>query len=567
MSNNHLNRKPSPASENLISTIAALFFISLAVLFLWLDDKKHPETDHQATESQPVPQPSASNSKPEAQQEDADWQEHIERSLNAHGDIAGNFAASMQGQSVNAPIPALDITPQEFQVNAGAGQLFTSKHQSVISIPPNAFIDKEGKAIVGNVDVQYREFYNYLDFFLSGIPMKYDSGSSGRQLESAGMFELTASANNEPVYVNQQNKINVMMATMNRSPGYNLYYFDKTQNRWIYKGNSTVTVSQQGNQGWKFSDEKKDSVERRFAFKGENYSVRLYSILEPAPKRKFLQLKKPLTERFTFHFIGSRKSIPELNELRAVTWMYTGTDATEVYRRLFGYKNYVMMLPRPWRNLTIQHVDEDDTYLLTLFDVDDTVSVKILPRLSTEKIRQRFNARFADFTTAQDVRISAEQSRYEKFIADTMRYFAENSRYETTNRTPDYYAMRQFEVDGFGIWNCDRPIEMPTATTLIANFIDSKNNPLQPVRVFLADKSINTVYSYDSKTLSQFKFNPASQNLVWALFPNNVIAVIKPKEFREKYANAKWRCLFKVELDENEIVSQKDLKQKLAFDM
>ena len=35
-------RRPSAASETFITALAALFFISLAALFLWIDEKKDP---------------------------------------------------------------------------------------------------------------------------------------------------------------------------------------------------------------------------------------------------------------------------------------------------------------------------------------------------------------------------------------------------------------------------------------------------------------------------------------------------------------------------------------------
>ena len=171
------------------------------------------------------------------------------------------------------------------------------------------------------------------------------------------------------------------------------------------------------------------------------------------------------------------------------------------------------------------------------------------------------------FLAAQEQRMADAQAAFEKFQADTASYFANNSRYEKTNRKADFYVMRQFQVDGFGIWNCDRPIEMPKATTVIASFVDQNGNTLKPNRVFLADKSFNTVYTYDSYTLHQFKFNPAAQNLVWVLFPGDIMAVIKPKEFKEKYAQLSTRCVFKVNINVNAVVSKKDLKEQLVFDM
>lgn len=42
-------RKPSAASESFITALAILFFASLAILFLWLDNKKFREKQKQIT--------------------------------------------------------------------------------------------------------------------------------------------------------------------------------------------------------------------------------------------------------------------------------------------------------------------------------------------------------------------------------------------------------------------------------------------------------------------------------------------------------------------------------------
>ncbi len=573
MSSNQ-TRKPSAAAESFITALAILFFASLAILFMWLDNRKRAERQTQNTTKTEKGAPMSlhenetQSSSPIQSPDSQGWQENMERLVNPHGESAANLTATSFGSGlVSPPLPLLDITPQQTTVNAATGQIITSRHQSVITIPPDAFVDKEGNTVSGNVQVQYREFYNYMDFFLSGIPMNYDSGNTDSQLESAGMFELTAYNGKEPLFVNQNNRINVMMASLKNTPGYNLYFFDKQQKKWIYKGNSNVTVSGQGTAASRLPRNLPDSAMKVFTYTPADYHVKLYSVMEPAQKKKFLQFKKSAPDRFSFHFIGSQRSIPELNALRAYTWYYTGSDALNVYRKLFGYKNYLEMLPRPWNNLTLERVDADNTYLLTMFDIDDTVSIKVMPRLATEGSLKKFAARFAEFTASQEKRRSGEMEAFRKFREDTANYFASNPRWIKGTQSAESFAMRQFQLDGFGIWNCDRPIRMPVSNTVVASFVDQHGNTLKPLRVFLADKSFNTVYSYDEKTLQRFKFNPDAQNLVWALFPGDIVVAIKPKEFREKYAQSASVCRFVVNINSNVVQTQQDLKKQLVFDI
>jgi len=551
------SRRPSVASQTIITGIVILVILSGSVLFLYLQNRKNAELKKPAEQTQqeaPAPQPAVTE---KGTAEALPWTSNPAEASSKK--IPPPKIHAVDG--VNPPLPVLDLPQQQFVVNAGTGQIITSRRNSRITIPPSAFVDKDGNVLQGDVVVNYREFYNYMDFFLSGIPMKYDSGKAGMQLESAGMMELTASRNNEEVFVNRQNRISVMMASLNKSPDYNLYYFDKKQNKWIYKGKDMLTVSQFTPQTFILQPiEYRDSVETVFSFKAPQYTIRLYSAMEPAGKKRFFFSKKPGPDKFSFHFIASLSNIPELNNLRTFTWKYTGNDAAEVHKAVFrsGIK---------WKDIQIHPMDTDETYLLTMYTDTGSVNLKILPHLATENSRMKFKTRFDEFLVAQDERRATEKANFEKFKNDTTLYFANNPRWVKFKMPADYAVMRQFQVDGFGIWNCDRPVELPKAVTVFAYFVDEKNKPVKPERVFLADKNVNTVFSYNSYTLNDFKFNPKSQNLVWALFPGNVIAVIKPKEFSEKYAKAKEVCKFKVEMIKNAALTETELKKQLAFDL
>ena len=128
------------------------------------------------------------------------------------------------------------------------------------------------------------------------------------------------------------------------------------------------------------------------------------------------------------------------------------------------------------------------------------------------------------------------------------------------------YVVRQFEIDGFGIWNCDRPLSMPTGKTVYAQFVDQDGKKLELAAVYLADKTKNTVYTYTYPRQRNFRFDPNSQNLVWAVLPDGRLAVIKPKEFKEKYSNAQSNCVFKFAVSKNAISTKDNLKARLSVD-
>ena len=141
---------------------------------------------------------------------------------------------------VKPPISTVDVPYTDYSVDASKGDTVVYRSGSIILFPPNAFVDENGKPIEGNVQVKYREFADPVDFFLSGIPMDYDSGGVHYNFESAGMCDIRAFKDGEPVYVNKAAKPEINIATQNSDLAQNLYYLDTVSKKWINRGKSLI---------------------------------------------------------------------------------------------------------------------------------------------------------------------------------------------------------------------------------------------------------------------------------------------------------------------------------------
>ncbi len=136
---------------------------------------------------------------------------------------------------VAPPLKNVDIDYKNYSVDAKRGLVLRYYETgSVISIPANAFVDQEGKLITGAVDIKYREFHNPSDFFVSGIPMTYDSAGTQYQFESAGMLEILAFQKGKPVFVNPAKKIIVEMLSQQGEDKYNIYNYNSVTGNWKY---------------------------------------------------------------------------------------------------------------------------------------------------------------------------------------------------------------------------------------------------------------------------------------------------------------------------------------------
>ena len=130
--------------------------------------------------------------------------------------------------TVQPPIAALQPTMTEYTVNAKKGKTISTGVDTKIIIPPNAFVGRNGNIIIGKVDIQYREFKNPLDIFLSGIPMTIEENGKKEFFQSAGMVEFRANQNGEEIFPNPDGEpIVIEISSSQTDKDFNLYTLDE----------------------------------------------------------------------------------------------------------------------------------------------------------------------------------------------------------------------------------------------------------------------------------------------------------------------------------------------------
>ncbi len=163
--------------------------------------------------------------------------------------VAGYFALKSPGSNnsiavqpfVNPPVPSLQAEQSAFNCNTFGDTTLVYPTGTIIHIPASAFVDNNGNEIKGEVQVKFREFHDQADILVSGIPMNYDSSGVRYQFESAGMFEVTAYQNNQPLTLKTGKEIAVnMISHTNIGDNYNIYYLDTAKKQWDYISANTT---------------------------------------------------------------------------------------------------------------------------------------------------------------------------------------------------------------------------------------------------------------------------------------------------------------------------------------
>jgi hypothetical protein len=145
--------------------------------------------------------------------------------------------------NVNPPIKGIDVERTNYTLNPTIENIITYPSGTKILIPANSFTDKNGEPVSESVTLSYREFRDPVDFLVSGIPMKYDTGGTVTNFESAGMFEMTASIKNEPIKLAPDKKIDMNFASTSKDSTYNFYSFNDSAGNWNYLNKPKTVTS------------------------------------------------------------------------------------------------------------------------------------------------------------------------------------------------------------------------------------------------------------------------------------------------------------------------------------
>lgn len=465
---------------------------------------------------------------------------------------------------VNPPLKNVKPSFASYQVNANEGGVYEYPSGSKLVVPAAAFADENGNPLEGDVTIYYREMHDFVDFFLSGIPMTYDSAGVEYNLESAGMVEIFAEQDGKRVAMAQGKSIDVeLVSRVNVSPeltvpkGYNIYRLNEEDRRWEYREIDRMEVLDEDlafenlDVNDPLFNEKKELQERIEAIQ-LNRATKLAKIEASVPKPK--QPIKPQAANGENHVFDL-----DLSDLIGES---DGTAAQDELTEL--YRKYESMLWQisPNSSVTPQQLQDFGAatgmsihklngrdYELTLLKGDENLKVTVNPVLTGSDYDaalaeyERDYERFQSLMAQREERLRAEKEALEQQLAEEKRLAqlkfeeriaelrANGLDYAATKEIIAKKVVNRFQATGFGIWNCDRPLP-PDMVILAANFKDESGKAFQNRTAYLVDKNRNTVYQFLAEDGAPLRFNANSNNLLWLITDDNKLAVFRPEDFK-----------------------------------
>ncbi len=548
----------------------------------------------------------------------------------AFGDLFDNGQNGADGQQitsaylaaqpyVNPPIESLVQKGETITVNANEGGVYEFVSGSKMVVPRSAFANAYGALIEGEVDIHFKEYHDFVDFFLSGIPMEIDVDGKAGVLESAGMVEVYATQDGERLQMIPEKPIEIELISRiafagDTPPAFNIYYLDETKRAWKLEGKDQIELapetpeSEEATFLW-VSDEEGNITEAQAAFvkvmgdpndpyfEGIVTYDTTYSTTPASLAAAQAAQRKKLDNRLIAEIAKAERQF-KLPTQPAKPERYDGNSMTmelDFKGEDLGAKNYKGTI---WQVLsTIDAFDDfsntvweqydlekttGETFTLNLSKGTKTAKLTVKPVLAGkdyEQAMQQFEAQLAAYQTEkaaterqlvlkkQEIadRIAIEKAVADKsFAAKIAALKAAGHTNYATNEIVKKTILNKFQIDRFGTWNCDRP-RPPYLATLDGTFQDQHFTKYQNKMVYHTDKSQNTVRRFYLKDIAKnVQFNEESENLLWLVTEENQLAVFPPAYFG-RIPQKSGDYAFEMDLNPTPIESEADVRKVLKL--
>ncbi len=424
---------------------------------------------------------------------------------------------------------------QIFKIDPKKENRLTTSEGSVITIPENAFKDADGNLIQNEIEIKIREFYTKEDLFLSGIPMTYDSSGTQYSLETGGMIELRGLSNGEEIK-NLDKAMKIELATISADDNFNLYYLDENNSKWDYlKPLKSEEIALENLETPEVYKKKVQEIQNQI----KETKIEIAQV----EKTKPLKPRKLDESKFSFDIDANKSQFPELADFKNVIF--------EVGDENKGFSDEVYS--KTWEDLQLKKLN--NKYQVVLKKGSHIEKYIVYPALTGAeytKAKSQFDKKFQVYDqklNAKKVQLDQYQKDYEynKKKWEQAVAYSQKKEYQHNELAGKYVnqsgisisksndkVTRIFEAKEFGVFNCDRKINFPSAQKVMALFIREDGSRIRNLHnVTLVSDKKNSIFQYSKQELARFGYNPRHENRIWMVDEKGDIYACGNDEFKK----------------------------------
>ncbi|HMO39620.1 MAG TPA: hypothetical protein PKC76_02895 [Saprospiraceae bacterium] len=492
---------------------------------------------------------------------------------------------------LHPPIEALQPTYSTQKVNATTGGAYDTPAGARIVVPTQAFMNDRGELIEGDVNLHYRQLSDYVDFFLAGVPMTYDSANTRYQLESAGMVELYAEQNGTLVMLAPGKTIEVALVTEiwlpegAAAPRFNVYKLDTTARAWIFQQITNLQLIEDldYNASNDINNNNNPVNALRSKYASEIAAIesaaasrlRAIEVSVPAPTEPLKPLaansNRPVIEP-TFLEDATIENNPDItqNEQERLRKTLQGTFWQIAPSSAYDERDF----QTDWENIRLRQLNNRD-YELTATKGNRTLRLVINPVLTGAAYQRALTQYEQDFANWQqqmsqrEAQLKAQKEALQNEIAQQRRAAEQqfNEQMAALGADPAEWLRKKrvtnrFAINSLGLWSCNRII--PAAEQQLQGKLEDQfGNAYEQEVAYLVNKRHNTIYRYYLTKDNPVRFDAQADNLLWVVAPDHKIAVLKPADFK-KASQEKGKTI-KINLLEQPVQKEADARAVLSW--
>lgn len=435
------------------------------------------------------------------------------------------FAQNNNGRKIDPPFGE-KIKYETFRINNRKSQDIRTKNGSIIYIPANIFVDKDGNEVVKNIEIKYRDFYNPFDIYLAGIPMDYDSAGVNYSFMSAGMFQIDAQVNGNQLFMKEGKTIDISLVS-EKEEIYNFYEYDTVTNQWAY-------LYSEEEENLKPYTQNQPSDDYSYGFKQEEkYNDTLDYTINPIMDQTKNQLIRG--------FVGQGKMKVKEPE----NYIFTATQ--EMYKNTEYYALDSLMLEiksnenfkSSFYHVRWDRVDlnqKDSILTLNLRKGSSLSSFRVTPVINPNAYKKVILA-YNEEKKTQEIRKQQREDRMK----------IQKELHEKTSR---FTTMRNIQIGRLGTYNCDYPIPQPQmAKQGPIRAYDQNQQQLFTNELIICQPNANISWTYQqSNPYSQSWYYSGNQeNVGWFLTNSGKLAILFPESFKNPKTDGSLAVVYDLE--------------------
>lgn len=372
------------------------------------------------------------------------------------------------------PIKSINLPVEKLAFHADSGGIFKLKSGTVIQFPKSAFVDKNGNKITDVVKIEFEEYHKTSEIFLSGINMMYEQNGEAQPFESAGMFKIDGTCKNQSIEIAEGKNLRIDLASLKKEDNYDFFVMNDENGQWERINSTSVN-----------KDTTSFLVNSRTSKEATNQEI----------ENKIPEVANPDATVLDLDLDYSR--YPQLKEFYGVAWQIENkkNDQTE-------------WLKEDWDNIKLVSTGSGiNDFRLDFRKLNTITSVKVKPVLSEEarsKIEKAYQLE------------EENQRKLLPLLANILNQNINESKF-----------IRSLTINGFGIYNCDRVIQMENPVALDAVFqVDGQD--IRNGKFYLLSNNNSSITQYYNK----FKFDNNRNNRLVFILSDNKIGFVDAETIR-----------------------------------